>query len=401
MQLIRVLCLFSLPFLVACATGGYHYTPVATTKLSDRVVSQTEGGVSVSAAVPGEEEVEAIFGVPLFKRGIQPVWLRIENQSPANLRFMPVGTDKLYFSPLEVAYIHKRGFSKQARKEMEARFYELSMPRQIPSGESREGFVFTHASPGTKSFNVDVISSSADHTFSFFIDVPGFTPDHSRVEFGSLYAPADLTELDVDGFRSQLDTQSVCCTTNQDESRQGLPWNIVLVGKGQDLLQALMRAGWNETALQHEAEDLLTVQYLFQRKPDAVFRNQRSGNDDRNEMSLWLTPVKVDGIPVWVAQITHFIGQKTQLGTFIFGSRVDPDIDDSRSYLIQNLWYAQSLEKIAWVRTDHVVPIAESAEGFAGTDYFTDGFRAVLWLSGDPVSQTETISIGWEQGPTR
>ena len=45
--------------------------------------------------------------MPLYDRGIQPVWLEVMNSHVDWVRFPPVGVDRTYFSPNEVAYVHR------------------------------------------------------------------------------------------------------------------------------------------------------------------------------------------------------------------------------------------------------------------------------------------------------
>jgi len=232
--------------------------------------------VRVSASVPGQEEAEAIFGIPLYKRGIQPVWLEIENGSDQRVRFAPMSVDKNYFSPLEVAYMHRKGYSKEARSQMDHRFHDTSMPRQILPGETVSGFVFTHADPGTKAFNVDVFGAgnTQAYHFTFFIDVPGFVADHAEVDFKGLYAEEEIKDFDIPGFRSALDDVALSAADRTGE-HPGLPINVVFVNHGADLLQALLRADWNETSISKVESYLSRAQHLFSRPPDATFRKQR------------------------------------------------------------------------------------------------------------------------------
>jgi len=65
--------------------------------------------------------------------------------------------------------------------------------RYIHPGETRSGFVFTHVEPGTKGFNVDLYGSGGgSQQFAFFVEVPGFEPDHAAVDFDALYDPSEL-----------------------------------------------------------------------------------------------------------------------------------------------------------------------------------------------------------------
>ena len=385
-------------FVSSCATQSYQYERTSSFPVRERAETKTQGDIRISASVPGKEEAQAIFGVPLYKRGIQPVWLEIVNNSPHRVRFAPTGVDRNYFSPLEVAYMHRKGFSKEARAQMDKRFHGSALPRQIPAGETRSGYVFTHASPGTKSFNIDLFSGNIDHNFAFFITVPGFTPDHAEVDFKSLYAPSDLLEYDHDGLRRAL-MESPIATKDQSGQKPGLPVSIVVVGDGSDVLKALLRAGWYESPSVRTEEQLAQAHYLFGRVPDAVFRIQRNKEKDRNELYLWLSPMRLDGKPVWMAQITHFIGQSTQLEQVLFGTRIDPDIDDGRNYFMQNMWYSQSLEQLAWLAVGTANTVENVRVDFNGSEYFTDGFLIVAWLSGVPVSLLETTNADWDDPP--
>ena len=130
---------------IACTWRAYIYESVDDVDFRDHSDMQSEGPVRVSASVLGREETEKIFGLSLYDQGIQPVWLEVENKSAVQIRYAPVGTDRFYFSPLEVAYKNRGGYSDEAREEMARRFHRLSMPRYIGAGETRDGFVFTHA----------------------------------------------------------------------------------------------------------------------------------------------------------------------------------------------------------------------------------------------------------------
>jgi hypothetical protein len=306
--------------------------------------------------------------------------------------------DRNYFSPLEVAYMHRKGYSKEARAEMDKRFHGSALPRQIPAGETRSGYVFTHASPGTKSFNIDLFSANIDHSFAFFVTVPGFEPDHAEVDFESLYGPSDLREYDLNGLRRAL-MEIPMVTKDLSGKQSGLPASIVVVGEGIDVLKALLRAGWYESPSMRSEELLAKAHYLFGRVPDAVFRIQRNKQKDRNELYLWLSPMRVDGKPVWIAQVTHFIGRSTQLEQVLFGTRIDPDIDDGRNYFMQNMWYSQSLEQLAWLAVGTANTVENVRVDFNGSEYFTDGFLIVAWLSGVPVSLLETTNADWDDPP--
>jgi hypothetical protein len=382
----------------ACATQSYHHENTNSLPIRERAIIQNEGDIRISASVPSEEEAEAIFGIPIYKRGIQPVWLEIVNNSPERLRFAPTALDPTYFSPLEVAYMHRKGFTKEARAQMDRRFHDSAMPRQIPAGETRSGYVFTHVSPGTKSFNIDLFGANADYSFAFFVTVPGFVPDHAEVDFETLYPSAEVHDYDLAGFRHSL-VESPFTTTDQSGQQPGLPVGLVIVGNGIDVLKALLRAGWHESPKIRDADQLAKAHFLFGRMPDAVFRIKRTNKKDRNELLLWMAPLRVEGKSVWLTQANHFIGQRTQLEQVIFGARIDPDVDNGRDYFMQNLWYSQSLEQLAWLARNDAISIENARLDFNGSEYFTDGYVTVMWLSGKPISLLEARRVNWDTPP--
>ena len=234
------------------------------------------------------------------------------------------------------------------------------------------------------------------------INVPGFVPDHATVDWKSLYDMDSIQDVSIDQLRTEL-LELPCCTTNRDGSGQGQPINIVLVANGIEVLQSLLRAGWSETSYEKDDNYLNNVEYLFGRPPDAVFRKSRGRSTlttDRNELSLWLAPLKNDGNWVWMAQVKHAIGQRYKINEIFFGAAQDPDIDDGRNFLLQNLWYSQTLLAVAYSDTGLAVPVSNPMLDFNNNAFFTDGGRIVMWLSGDPVALQDVRNFSWDEQPT-
>jgi hypothetical protein len=378
--------------MAACGDASFWPEPPESVDFWARAQTQSEGDLTVRAAVPGPDETRRLFGVPLYERGIQPVWLEVENRGPVRVRFAPTGTDAVYFSPVEVAYIHRRGFSRQARTAMERYYHDAAMARFVRPGERKSGFVFTNTRPGTKAFNVDLFGPKRnDYSFTFFIDVPGFIPDHAEVNLADLYTEDQITELDEAGLRAGLGILPRY-TTDAAGTAPGEPVNVVFVGRGPDLRAALLRSDWQETAANSQSSGSRASQsrYLFGRRADAVLRKAR-GKNDRNELRIWLAPMRVDGRPVFLAQVTHQLP-----GLFGIVSQ-DPDIDEAQYYLLQSLWYGQSLAQIAWRAAVEPVPVSEPVLGFRRRGYFTHGYQLVVWPSGDPVSLLEVVRLRWDQ----
>jgi hypothetical protein len=380
-----------------CAFRSFEPAGLDSVPLTGRAQVRVEGAVEVRAAVPDPAETRALFGAPLYDRGIQPVWLEVTNGQPQAgwVRFAPVGVDRFYFSPLEVAYVFRGGFSRAERAKMEAHYHALAMPRFIPAGESRSGFVFTHLAAGTKAVSVDLFGEKGDdHHFAFFIEVPGFEPDHTSVDFEGLYDASRIERLDEAGLRAAL-ADLPCCTTGPAGDEPGPPLNLVLVAEGEDLLQALLRAGWAET-VGVASPTVFDIEPHWDGRPaDAVFRTQRRGRAGGGSLRLWLTPLRVGSTPVWLGQATN------RVGAFLDISRLDPDVDAARNFALQSFWYGQGLARYAWLDGHYATAAAVPDWNPLADTWFSDGYRLVLWPSGPPVGLLETDYSSWDDPPMR
>jgi len=384
--------------LAACSSAPYRYEPIEQSDVIERAVTQEQGAFRVRASVPGVEEAEQIFGIPIYERGIQPIWMEVTNSSDNRARLTLASVDPEYFSPFEVAYMHKKHFSEQGWLDMEQYLYANGLPRQVGPHQTVSGFVFTHATNGTKAFNLDVFYTAGEReweTFTFFVEVPGFVPDHAAVDFASLYAATEVRAVDQNGLRELL-ADIPCCTTNRDGTAAGRPLQIFYVADGHDMLRALLRAGWNETSYARDEEYLAAADYLFGRPPDGIFRKGRDKSTERVELGLWLAPVSVDGKPLWIGQFKHAIGRRYAIGELFFGVQLDPDTSDGRNYLIQDFWYGQSVQHWAWSFTGVAVPKESPRYDFHGNAWFSnDTIRPVIWISGEPIALGDATYIDW------
>lgn len=264
--------------------------------------SQENSSARVTVAVLDAVESEQVFGVPLARRGIQPVYLRVENRGPHALRLHLVSINPNYFTALEAAGVNHFSIAKRLSafgfigwlffpllmlmplKLLTAHWANLKMDdyfrsqafrlRPIPPGESSEGFVFTPLDSGTKIVHVylhatgdsldlqairqielhqNVVSptpkltttTQADVNFTFSIAVPGIAADYLRRDFDAINPAGSLVECDVQTLVKRL-TEMPSTTTNRAGTRTGDPVNLVVIGEFATLLSA-MSARWDES----------------------------------------------------------------------------------------------------------------------------------------------------------
>ena len=401
--------LASVWLLLAAAGCSTPFAPKSIDEVPFRERAQTQvvDGIRVTAAVPDADESRELFGVPLYKKRIQPVWIEIENRIGAAVRFLPAGVDSDYLTPIEVASLNT---NPAARERAERYLYQNGVDLQVAPGQTRSGFVFTNLDEGTKSFNIDVLGEERNWQFTFFVPVPGLAVDHYEVDFKAIYEPDAVTEYtEPEAFIAAIEALP-CCTTDTKGKLQGDPLNLVIIGEPGDLYYAFIRAGWDETEVVTTESGLKTAisfltggyyryspvsaLYLFGRKQDVALQRIRENINERNHFRLWLAPMTFKGRPVWIGQISRDIGVRFTTKT-ITTHKIDPDVDETREFLLENLAYHQVLERFGYVGGVGEAPFDAPRANLTGDPYFTDGLRIVLWIPREPVGLEDIRYVDW------
>jgi hypothetical protein len=223
--------------------SGCATTPPAPESLDfyARAETKIDERVSTTAVVLSPAETKHYFGAPLANKGIQPVWLQIDNQEDRAFVLMVLSLDPDYFAPSEVAWMSGARSDQALAKETNA-FLKRHVPVLIPPQSTVSGFVYTHLDPGVKAFSVELFGPRAVRSFDFVQLVPGFEADFSRVDFDRLYPATEVRDLDLEALRAYLETLP-CCIFGGDQTTPGDPLNLVFVGEGTNVFAALVRQG--------------------------------------------------------------------------------------------------------------------------------------------------------------
>jgi len=411
--------------LAACAlllVSGCASTPTTHSSVPEgdwkaRITSQEKNGIKVSAAVPSAKETSELFGKQLYKKGIQPVWLEISNNRDTWVNFLPVGLDPQYFTPLEVAHTDLTEKGKENPMDLVNVFYldQGISALQILPGQTRSGFIYSKLDEGTKAFNVDIVGPQETsgltefETFTFFIPVPGLNIDHYNVDWENLYPADEWVDLDKDRLIEIIE-QFACCVTDKKGEGSGDPLNLVIIGHPTDVYTAFIRAGWDETETVTRTSTMKTIGsflsggeyryspvsglYVFGRPQDVAFQKARENIHERNHLRLWMSRARFEGVPVFMGQISRDIGVRFTAKT-ITTHKIDPDVDETREYLLENLAYSQSLEKFAYVGGVGGVSFDNPSGNLTGDPWFSDGYRIVLWVSPQPISIDDVDFLYW------
>jgi len=399
-------------FLCSCGT-----TPPNDSALDykSRAMTRAEGGLRVYASVLSAEDSVAVYGVPLSQKGIQPVWIEVQNDDPVSYFLMSPGLDPNFFPASEAAEAFADSKALVTKDELDQRFRRLAFHNPVLPRQTVSGFVLTNLREGAKLVQLDLVASGGAKTFSILMVVPGFHADYhvSAVFRREIYPPERIVDYtDDDAFRSALEALP-CCATNEDGSKNGDPLNLVIVGGLDDAFPALVRRGWTPTEEKWSGAITKTVTsalsgeryinapvsdlYLFGRAQDLALQKARDTIHQRNHLRLWLTPMRYRGKPVWVGQISRDIGVRLTWHSPTFTThKIDPDVDEARTALTEDMAYSQNLQKIGFVRGVGAAPQGTTRQNLTTDPYYTDGCRAVLVFDRQPTSLSEIEFLQWE-----
>jgi len=418
------------------------YQPEPTLRTFDaRAQTQHNAKAQVTVAVLDAHEAARYFGVPLARRGIQPVYLRIVNNSNRLVRLQLVRIDPNYYTPLEAAatnhfsiikrlsafgfvgllFIHllilipfKLISAYRANRRMDEFFSDQAFHlRPIPPGGTSEGFVFTSFDAGTKVVHVclhatgdltegvldgvdEPVTEDSNSEFTFSIPVPGIAADYLRRDLEAMKPPANPIDCDLPTLARKLAAMPPA-TGNSKDTKSGDPVNLVIVANFETLLGAFA-ARWDEseiitfkTCWKTTRAFLLGSQYryspvsalyLFGRSQDIALQRSRQSINERLHLRLWLTPLRYQDKSVWVGQVSRDIGVRFTSKTWnLTTHRVDPDVDEARDYVIEDLLQAGRVEATGYVDGVGACERGDPRHNLTGDPYFTDGKRAVILLS--------------------
>ena len=386
--------------------------PVDPLAYKNRTKSSSSGDVTVTVAVPTIAEAQAIYGVELASKRIQPVWMEVRNESADTYWFLPSGLDPAHFSPSEAAYAFYTD-EDETNRQLDEQFQKLQFQNPVRPVSTETGFVLVNLDEGFKAIHIDLISRETVKSFSFIIADPEFRADFKLVDFATLYTAEDIINIEDEKELRRVLEELPCCTTNADGDEYGDPLNLVLIGQPNDMVPALVRRNWHATEVIWYRAIFRTIKsffqgeryryspisplYVYARPQDISWQKARGTVLDRNHMRFWLSPIRFRGKKVFVGQISRDIGVKFTLKSPTISTHViDPDVDEARRYFVEDMAYSQAMAAIGYVKGIGVVSKEAPRMNLVGDPFYTDGFRAVLFFDARPYTLSEIEQLKWE-----
>lgn len=391
----------------------------------DAAETQERNGLKVRVAVLDSRVSRKFFGIAMARRGIQPVWIHVENRSDRTVRLQHVAIDPNYFSPLEAAAANHYSTGMRllnygllawlfylpflwllpikivsgwiANQKMDDFFHEHAFSmRPVSHGKDQSGFVYTNLSLGSKTVHIRLLHANGSDDFEFQLTVPGLDADYLRREFEELHPVGEVQNVDLAQLRDHL-TEFPATTTNHAGLRTGDPVNLAVVGDFPTVLGAF-GARWDETEVITLASCWKTAKsfligseyryspvsslYLLGRSQDLALQRIRKSINERLHLRLWMTPLRYQGQPVWIGQVSRDIGVRFTWRTWnLTTHRIDPDVDEAREYVVEDLMQVGRLEMAGYVPGAPTCDRAAPRRNLTGDPYYSDGKRAVVFLS--------------------
>lgn len=407
---------------VATATAGcssFKPNHAEQAVFLQRAAHSEDSQFRVSVAVPSIDETAKFFDRKLDLKGVQPVWVSVENGSDSMAHFLPHSMDVDYFAPIEVAYQFHSGWRPKRNAAMDKFFLTNAMPDRIPAHSKRSGFVFTHLNLGEKQVCVSVSSNPSrwhESRFTFLVSVPGLKTDWQDASWRSLTNGTQEIDCDETRLRAELE-KLPRATTDKKGRKEGDPLNLVMIGSLEDLA-ATAGCDWDATERvtsgtawrtfksflfgSHYRYSPVSPLYYESRHQDIALQKARRSVKQRNHLRLWLTPLRYNAKPVWVGQVSRDIGVRFTLKTInLTTHKINPNVDEARSYLVGDLIHGQTVKWWGYVKGAEAAPYWEPRHNLTGDPYFTDGLRAVVELSADAIKPTDARVMEWETPPDK
>jgi len=291
----------------------------------------------------------------------------------------------------------------------------------VAAGAVAEGLVFTTLDLGTKVVHVRLvpagdIGAAVDRVgpidddavlaraaapnpvvdLTFTMPVPGITADYLHKDFEAIVPADSVEEVSLVSLVARLEAMPAT-TTNASSVKHGDPVNLVVIGEFATILGGFA-ARWDESETITLATCWKTVKaflfgsnyryspvsglWLFGRTQDLALQRTRHSINERIHLRLWLSTLAFKGRPVWVGQVSRDIGVRfTRHAWNLTTHRIDPDVDESRDYCIEDLSLAGRVTAAGYVGGVGASSRDAPRRNLTGDPWHSDGQRAVILIA--------------------
>jgi len=277
--------------------------------------------------------------------------------------------------------------SEDSARQLDRHLEELTFHNPIAPSSTTSGFVYTYTELGSKFVTVDLLADG----WSSHVTLTPATPGNSAAEqqIGKVYAIREaMTPRNVTSKSElrQILERLPCCASDQN-GVQAEPLNVVVIGDQTATGPALLR--------RHFRISTAPPLHAFGRAQDLSLRKSSGWVPAQpHVLRVWLMDINFRGRDVWIGHISTPLGGRFAVTD---ETRIEPNVDVARLDLIQDAMYSQFLSKMGFVKGVGSVPATSPRTTRHGSEYYTDGLRAVLVFQNTPVSLDELEFFDWER----
>jgi len=406
--------------LISCGRGfkDYSAVPIDQVDFLNDSETKTENNISVTTSVLTDKESNDIFGVDLFRKGIQPVWISITNKAEDSYAFLPISVDPDYFAPNEVAYLFQGLFGGgQIHPQLSERFNKYGFEfKRINPGETREGFVYTNFDPGIKYINITLAGYTTIETFVFYLVLDDSKEEFEKIDFTKIYSENEIANY-TDENEFVLAVKALnCCIESGINGDNIYPINFIFIGNDEDIFSALIRRGWDVTEPYSDKWKKINKKeyfstslfrttpmgnyFFFDRMQDVSLQKSRKRDKgtlrQRNEMRMWLAPIKFSGKNVWLGSTTRDIGTDVDKVKDFLTKKIDPDLNETRAFLAEDMLVSQSVNKIGFIGMQSPSDSDNPNSNINNQKWWSDGMVLVLHFEDTPNTLSDIKFYDWE-----
>jgi len=323
--------------------------------------------------------------------------------------------DPDYYSPYEVSYRFHGALSFVANRARDAFFLKRQIASILPPHSTTTGFVYGVLDAGIKYAHIVIAGKDRIETFDFALPVPGPPFVGSNIRSADLYPNKTIEQLELDSLRDTFAKQA-CCTKNSAGTRDGDPLNLVIIEGTKDPIVPFIARGWHLARQLNVASAIDTARafifrdafltspvsplYVFGRREDVVLQKARSTINERVHARFWLSPYTFEGRRIWIGQVSRDIGVRLTDETWnLTTHKIGPDVDFDRGYLLQDLLLSGFVERYGYVDGVGAAPASAPRTNLTGDPYYTDGLRAVVFLSNQTTALGSIEKLPWKNPP--
>ena len=233
---------------------------------------------------------------------------------------------------------------------------------------------------------VDLIGREWSDSIGLVVPVPGTEAAQQRMAaLRGLYTESDVVEIDDEpALRTALE-ELLCCATDQTGAR--LPLNVAVIGKLDEWGPAFVGRNYRYAPA--------SPWHAFGMQDLSGQRISRWVAPQPHTLRFWLTPLRYQGKPIWVGQVS------TRLGGRFAASEEKRSASSRRGrcpqrYRAGSALFAGANQSRLRERGGKACcgPLAEHHDA---ASYHTDGLRAVMLFDRRPVALSQIQFFDWER----